>query len=64
MCIDHALGTFFRTGAACDAQVHINVTGRLEYRHFKVSCLPGHALDFSKRQELNVGVPADLDQLG
>lgn len=62
--IDDTPGTFFCTGATRNTQVLVNVTGRLKDRHLEVSRLPGYTLHFSKGQQLDVGVPADLDQFG
>ena len=60
--ISNALGALFRTRTAGNALVFVNVTGGLNDRSFKVARLPGQALHFSQRQELDIGVPADLDQ--
>jgi hypothetical protein len=50
--------------AAADALVFINVPGSLEDFDLKVARISGDALYFGERDKVNVGVPADLDQLG
>ncbi len=62
--INNALGTFFCTQAAGYTQACINVTGGLGNGDLEISHIPGYFLYLTKRQHLDVGVPADLDQLG
>jgi len=59
----YLLGTFLGTNAAADALVFINVPSRLEHFDLKVSRVSGDALYFSESNKVDVGVPADLDQL-
>jgi hypothetical protein len=44
--IQHTLGAFLCAGPAGNAQVHVNVTGGLINRHFKVARLPGQTAHF------------------
>jgi len=60
--ICNTLRTFFCTGATGDAQIRINVPGRLGDRYLKVACITRYTLQFRQRKQLNVGVPADPDQ--
>jgi hypothetical protein len=60
--IPNTLWAFLCTGAAGNAQIRVDVSGRLEDRCLKAACLTGYALDFRQREQLNVGVPADPDQ--
>jgi hypothetical protein len=60
--ISNTFGALFRTGTTGNALVYVNVTGGLNDRRLKVTRLPGQTLHFSQGQELDVGMPADLDQ--
>jgi hypothetical protein len=60
--ICYTLWAFLCTGAAGNAQICIDVPGRLGDRYLKVACLTRYALEFRQRKQLNVGVPADPDQ--
>ena len=60
--IGNPLRAFFCTCTAGNAQIRINVAGRLENCYLKVACLTGDALHFRQRKQLDVGVPADPDQ--
>jgi hypothetical protein len=54
----------FYTGSTTRAFVLDNVLGLLNYRRLKVSCLSFYTENISIGQDLYIGVPADLDQLG
>ena len=56
--------TFFCTNAAGDAFFRVNVAGPLPYLYLKMARLPGYPGDVSQGVELDIVVPADLDQLG
>ena len=60
--IRNTLRAFLSTGAAGDAQICIDVPGRLGDRSLEVACLTRYALQLRQRKQLNVGVPADPDQ--
>jgi hypothetical protein len=51
-------------GAAARAIVLYYVSGLLRQGNLKVPCLPFYTVNFSIRQNLYVGMPADLDQFG
>jgi hypothetical protein len=50
--------------AAADALVFINVPGSLKDFDLKVARVSGDTLYFGESNKVDVGVPADLDQLG
>jgi hypothetical protein len=52
----------FYTGSTTRALVLYNVSGLSNQRYFEVSCLSFYAVNFSIRQYLYIGMPADLDQ--
>ncbi|MBA7713778.1 hypothetical protein ES703_122788 [subsurface metagenome] len=54
----------FYTGSTTRAFVLYNVSGLLDQGYLKVSCFPFYTLNFSIGQDLDVGMPADLDQFG
>jgi hypothetical protein len=60
--IRNPLWAFLCTGSACNAQIRVDVPGRLENRCLKVACLTGYALHLRQRKQLDVGIPADPDQ--
>jgi hypothetical protein len=56
--------TFLSTEATSDTFLRVHITGILDDFDFKISLLPRDALHLRKGQELNVKMPADLDQFG
>jgi hypothetical protein len=52
----------FYTGSAARTFVLYNVPGLPNQRYFEVSCLSCYVVNFSIRQYLYIGMPADLDQ--
>ena len=58
------LGAPFRTGAAGNAFVCVDVSGVRSDAYGKISANAGYFLNFGKSEKLNVDVPADLDQFG
>ena len=54
----------FYTGSTTRAFVSIMYLGFLSQRYLKVSCFPCYTVNFSIGQDLYIGMPADLDQLG
>ena len=52
----------FRTRSTTRALVLYNVSGLLDQAYIKISCLPLYTVNFSIRQDLYIGMPADLDQ--
>jgi hypothetical protein len=54
----------FYTGRAARALVFLYVAGLLDQRHLEVTRFPLYAVDFSIGEDRDVGMPADLDQLG
>ena len=60
--VGNFFGTFFRTGIAGDALVHIDVAGVLGQFDFKIALFAANAFYFGKRQQFDIDVPADLDQ--
>ena len=57
-------GTVFDAGGAARALVLDNVSGFFDQSDREVPCFPFDMLDFRQCQDLDVGVPADLDQFG
>jgi len=57
-------GTDIQTGAASRAFVGIDIAGFLFQGSREIPGLALNILQFGEGEELNVGVPADLDQLG
>ena len=62
--IGNFFGAFLRAGVAGNALVHIDVARVLSQFDFEIALLAADALDFRKRQQFDVDVPADLDQFG
>jgi hypothetical protein len=60
--IVHLFGTFFRAGPAGDTFVRVHITGMLQNADLKIARFPLKGGDFRKCEQLNVDVPADLDQ--
>jgi len=54
----------FYTGSTTRAFVLYNVSGLLDQGYLKLSCFPFYTVNFSIGQDLDVGMPADLDQFG
>ena len=52
----------FYTGSTTRAFVLYNVSGLSNQRYLEASCLPCYTVNFSIRQYLYIGMPADLDQ--
>ena len=52
------------TGSTTRAVVLYNVSGFFIQGDLEVSCFPFYTDDFGIRQDLYVGMPADLDQFG
>ena len=57
-------GAFFGTLAAGDAFVHIHEPRVLSQADLKISRFAGNAAHLGKRQQFDIDIPADLDQLG
>jgi hypothetical protein len=55
-------GTFFGAGAAGDALVDIDVTGRFSNGNGEIALFTGNGGDFGEGEQFNVEMPADLDQ--
>jgi hypothetical protein len=51
-------------GGATRAFVLDDVPGLFRQRHLEVTRFPGYAVNFGIRQDLYIGMPADLDQFG
>jgi hypothetical protein len=60
--VGNFLGAFFRTGAAGDTFFRIDVSRALSQFDFKIALFAFNALHFAECQQLDVDVPADLDQ--
>jgi hypothetical protein len=56
--------TLLCTNAATDALVFVNIPGSLDNLNLEVSGLAADGVYFSEGDEVDVDVPADLDQLG
>ena len=56
--------TVFYTGSTTGTFVLQNIPGLFSKRYLKVSCFPFYTVNFSIGQDLYIGMPADLDQLG
>jgi len=56
--------TVLDTGGTTRAFVLNNVSGLFVQSYIKVSCFSFYTVNFSIRQNLYVGMPADLDQFG
>ena len=54
----------FYTGRTARAFILYNVPGLLGQSYLKVSSFAFYAVDFRIRQDLDIGIPADLDQFG
>jgi len=52
----------FYTGRTTRAFVLYNISGLFNQRYLEVSCFSFYTVNFSIRQNLYVGMPADLDQ--
>jgi hypothetical protein len=55
---------FLRAKATGDTFLRVHIPGVLNHLDLKISFLPGDALHLRQRQELNIQMPADLDQFG
>jgi hypothetical protein len=62
--IGHLFGAFGGTNAAPYALVFINIARMRGNLHLEVTCFAANAVYFSQGDEVDVGVPADLDQFG
>ena len=62
--IGHFFGTFFSTHTACDTFVHIHIARLLNDPDGEIPFLSGNLLDFRQGNQLDINVPADLDQFG
>ena len=56
--------TVLHTGTATRAVVLDNVSGLFDQGDLEVSCFPFYTINFSIGQDLDIGMPADLDQFG
>ena len=56
--------TFLSTETAGNTLLRVHIAWVLHHLHFKVPLLPGDAFHLGEGQELNVEMPADLDQFG
>ena len=54
----------FYAGCTTRAFVLYNVSGLLDQGYFKVFCFPFYTVNFSIGKDLDIGMPADLDQFG
>lgn len=54
----------FYAGRTARAFALDDISGLFSQGDLKVSCFPSYAVDFSIREDLYVGMPADLDQFG
>ena len=54
----------FYTGSTTRAFALYDIPGLFNQRYLKVSCFPCYTVNFSVGQNLYIGMPADLDQLG
>jgi len=54
----------FYAGSTTRAFVLYNISGLFNQGYLKVSCFPLYTVNFSIGQDLYIGMPADLDQLG
>jgi hypothetical protein len=52
------------TGTATRAVVLDNISGLFNQGDLEVSCFPFYTINFSIGQDLDIGMPADLDQFG
>jgi len=57
-------GAVFHTGCTTGALALYNIPGLSGQGNRKVSCFPVYPVNLSVRQDLYVGIPADLDQFG
>ena len=57
-------GTFLGTQPTGNALVEINIPGQLDKGNLEVPLLSLDALHLREGEQLNIDVPADLDQLG
>jgi hypothetical protein len=62
--IDGLLGALLGAGAAADALGNIDVAGMLDQFNFEIPRLTRDVLDFAESSQLDVQMPADLDQFG
>jgi hypothetical protein len=60
----HFPGAFFKTGPAGDALVHVYVSGMFFHGDGEVTFLSLDSQYFRKGEQLDIEVPADLDQFG
>lgn len=52
------------TGSTTGAYALVNVSGLLDQRYIEASCFPCYTVNVGVGQDLDVGVPVDLDQFG
>ena len=55
---------FLGTETAGNTLLRVHIAWRLNHFNFKISLLSGDAFHLREGQELNVQMPADLDQFG
>ena len=58
---DHDRAVFY-TGSTTGTFLLYNVSGLLDQGYLKISCLPFYTVNFGIGQDLDIGMPADLDQ--
>jgi hypothetical protein len=64
VCIRHFFRAFFSAQTAGNALVHIHVSRMLYYGNLKITGFPGNVIDFRQCKQLDIYMPADLDQFG
>jgi hypothetical protein len=57
-------GTVFHTGTTPGAQIHLDAAGTLFHFDLEIAGLTGNAFKVCIGDQLNVQMPADLDQYG
>jgi len=57
-------GAVFNADAAACAQIHVDAPGPLSYFHFEISRASFYGLKIRVSDELDIEMPADLDQFG
>jgi hypothetical protein len=60
---DHDRAVFY-TGGTTRAFLLYNVSGLLDQGYLEVSCLTFYTVNFGIGEDLDIGMPADLDQFG
>jgi hypothetical protein len=58
------LGALLSANPTANTEIFLNVPRVLDHLGLEVARLSGEAFQFGKGDKINVGVPADLDQLG